>query len=247
MLQHLCKRYLALISLGCFFVLIQTANAADRLAEERSVAFAAYEHKNYKLAYVLLNKLAKQGDVYANYNLAHLLEAGQGTEVDLERAIHHYKFAIENGVLDAANNLGAIYSEKMSGKESSELAVYYYRLAADKGNLNAQSNLAQYYLLGEKIEQDFSIAHKYFTMAALQDDMLSQYQLGVMYVNGDGVKQNIIEAYAWISLANQNGVSLAPSMLMKLKSLLDPASLQQARERAVSIRATIEKKRSKTP
>ncbi|MDH5183103.1 MAG: sel1 repeat family protein [Gammaproteobacteria bacterium] len=213
------------------------------MVEERRVAYSAYEHKNYKLAFILLNKLAKQGDVYANFNLAHLLESGQGTPVDIKRAIQHYKFAVENGVLAAANNLGVIYSDGV-GDESGELAIYYYKLAADQGNARAQSNLAQLYLMGDGVEYDVAIAHEYFSKAALQNDALSQYQLGVMYFKGDGVEKDFINAYAWILLAKQNGDTQAQYILDELKPLLDSAELFRAKERSINIRQLIAEKLS---
>jgi len=215
--------------------------AADQMVEERRVAYSALEQKNYKLAYILLNKLAKQGDVYANFNLAHMLETGKGFPVDIKRAIFHYKFAFENGLLAAANNLGVIYANGIDGMISAEQAVYYYKLAADQGNVRAQANLAQLYLRGQIVPQDIFIANTYFTKAAMQNDVHSQYQLGVMYFNGDVVEKNIREAYAWMSLARENGDLQAPYVLEKLKPMFDRAAMLVAEQRISIIRKMIAK------
>jgi len=215
--------------------------AEDQMAEERRVAYSALEQKNYKLAHILLTKLAKQGDVYANFNLAHMLETGKGTSIDIERAIAHYKFAFENGLLAAANNLGVIYADGIAVEVSAERAVYYYKLAADQGNVRAQANLAQLYLRGKIVPQDISIANAYFTRAAMQNDVHSQYQLGVMYFKGDAVEKNIAEAYAWMSLAKENGDLQAQSVLEKLKPMFNRAELIAAELRIAEIRQMIEK------
>lgn len=236
MTMSLTPQSIHLFILVVWLVCTPFAKASDQMAEERRVAYSALQHQNYRLAYILFNKLAKQGDVYANYNLANLLESGHGTHIDVKRAITHYQFAFENGVLAAANNLGVIYAEGVDGTVSAELAVYYYKLAADQGNVRAQANLAQLYLLGKIVSQNISLAHDYFTRAALQNDVHSQFQLGVMYFKGDGVEQNMIEAYAWISLAKFNGDLQAQAVLDQLKPMLGRVALIQAEERVLKIR-----------
>ena len=83
--------------------------ADEALFEAGTAADTAYKMKNYKLAYILMRKLAKQGDARANYNLAFMLKNGLGTEVDIPQAILYYQYAAANGLADASYNLGMMY------------------------------------------------------------------------------------------------------------------------------------------
>ena len=74
----------------------------------------------------------------------------------------------------------------------------------------------------------------------MQQNGWAQSGLGIMYANGEGVSQNDIVAYAWLTLATQNGYTLARKNLKKIAERLTRKQIDQADELARRLREDIE-------
>ena len=92
----------------------------------------------YKKAAEIDMKIGFSTSIFA---LARCYELGIGTEVSLKKAIHYYKFSVENGFTPGYYEAGSCYL-KMGGDENKIKADFYYKLgdAAPKKNFSIYLN-----------------------------------------------------------------------------------------------------------
>jgi TPR repeat protein len=102
----------------------------------------AFKDKNYQQAFKLLQPIAEQGDVVAQYNLAMMYAEGDGTEVNNEKAAHWYERAASSGHMRAQNNLGLRY-HKGNGVTADEYkSLFWFVEASKQGHLPSVFNIA---------------------------------------------------------------------------------------------------------
>ena len=151
-----------------------------------------------------LLKLAKNGDIEANYQLAQRYEYGRGVKKDLNTAIQLYYIAAKKGHCDSQFKLGYLLGEAKAYTESAE----WYLKAAEQGHSAAQYNLAHYYRNGNGVAEDHKKAVKWFLKAAEQGDADAQFILGCYYVNTNGVfRRDYSIAAKWHRKAANQGHS----------------------------------------
>jgi TPR repeat protein len=106
-------------------------------------------------------KAAKQGNGPAQYNLALLYHAAGETDA------HGYEKAVEAGIIQAYNNLAALYMEGKGVKQDQQKAFELFQKAASMGNSSAQVNVAVLYAWGEGITHDKMKAYDNFKKALI--------------------------------------------------------------------------------
>jgi hypothetical protein len=94
--------------------------------------------KSLKKARYWYRAAADQGIMLAQFNLAVMLENGQGGPKDITKAIFWYKAAAKQGDAPAMFNLGNLYWHQYSDRQK---ARNWWRKAAKKGMPEAQHNL----------------------------------------------------------------------------------------------------------
>jgi len=82
--------------------------AAASVADDYSDAQLAVRTRNYQQAYTLLIKLARQGHVDAQYQLAAMYRSGRGIKKNHDKAAYWYRKAAEQGHVKAQYNLGVL-------------------------------------------------------------------------------------------------------------------------------------------
>ena len=125
-----------------------------------------YFVKDYKRAFPVCGRAAKQGDVYAQFNLATMYYKGKGTPKNDREAVKRYRLVAEQGVAKAQYNLGVMYENGEGVPENDREAVKWYRLAAEQGLAEAQYNLGVMYATGVGVTQDYQEAYIWFSLAA---------------------------------------------------------------------------------
>jgi TPR repeat protein len=95
-----------------------------------------------------LEKLAKNGDKKAMFNLAKCYHGG--TENNFEEAFYWYQKSAENGYTYAMFNLAYSYSNGEGTEKNLEKAFYWYQKAAEGGDEKAMFNLAKCYKNGKR-------------------------------------------------------------------------------------------------
>lgn len=124
---------------------------------------------------------AKRNDGTAQSNIGDYYYFGdKPVEQSYSEAEKWYLLAIKNGYLNAANNMGNMYSDGRNGKVNKEKAIYYYELSANR-----------------IISDDFINYRK----KKYKNSVTSQYNLGVIYEKTKDVKH----AYNWYKKAAKNG------------------------------------------
>jgi len=125
------KRTLASLIL----VVMMTTVAASAGTLEK--AEAAYWRGDYALALRLMQPIADQGDIQAQYLIGFMYEKGQGVAQDYSEAAKWYILASEGGHSYAQNNLGVFYKYGRGIAKDLVQAYKWFDLAAS-GSLEAE-------------------------------------------------------------------------------------------------------------
>jgi TPR repeat protein len=103
-------------------------------------ATTVYKVGDFKTAFGEFSNLARIGDPRSMYNLGNMHRKGEGTPVDMERAVQLYQSAAERGHALAQNALGIMYATGQ-GVEPNDIEAYaWFTVSALQGNLEAQKN-----------------------------------------------------------------------------------------------------------
>lgn len=136
-------------------------------------------------------------------------ETRSATEAKSPADVESIKTKAEQGLADAQQQLGSLYSHGDGVKQDYKEAAKWYRLAADKSNTVAQTALGELYEVGQGVPKDEAEAARWYRAAAEQGYTPAQYNLAVLYVTGKGVTANVNEALKWYRKAAEHGDSLA--------------------------------------
>lgn len=112
-------------------------------------ADSEYNNGNFKKAFELFLKVAKDGNDSAMDRIASMYEAAEGVDYDFDKAIYWYRKAVEAGSITSLYNLGVSYRTK--GNVSK--AKYWFEKALDAGDLDAALDLGKLHMVCEA-EQD---------------------------------------------------------------------------------------------
>lgn len=129
-----------------FPLLLQAANAGYEHSQNL-VGYCYNEgigvKRNLKLALFWFQAAAEEGrHKEALFNLALAYEKGQGTAVNLRKALSYYLQAAKLGDAQAQCNLGVAYLQGLGTRPDRKKAIFWMRKAAKKGDAIAKRNLA---------------------------------------------------------------------------------------------------------
>lgn len=130
--------------------------------------WSAFERGDYAVALQEFQRLAEQGDVAAQYNLAILYATGKGVTPDPAESLKWFQEAAATGDAPAQFYLGYLYSQGKGVKQDHGAAAKWYFLAATRGNSRAQFNLGRLHYMGMGVPKDYVRAYKWFSLAASQ-------------------------------------------------------------------------------
>jgi TPR repeat protein len=174
----------------------------------------------------------EEGAVWTN--LGGMYHWGRGTAKDEGKARDAYLKAAKLGDPYAQNNLAYMLERGLGGPKDAPGAADWYRKAAENGLHVAQGNLALIYETGRGVPRDEGEARGWYRKAALQGDAFAQYRLGRACERGRGEPKDLIEAYKWYLLSSQHGDRRAAAAAARLKPVLTPAQLDEAKARAAA-------------
>jgi uncharacterized protein len=129
-------------------------------------ATAAYQRGDYATASDLIQPLAEQGDVRAQFNLATIYYNGRGADQNHVEAAKWFRRAAEQGDMHAQRYLGFMYANGQGVARDDREAVKWYGRAAEQGDADAQVNLGVMYSAARGTAQNYVQAHKWFSLAA---------------------------------------------------------------------------------
>lgn len=114
------------------------------------------------------HKAAEQDYTEAQFHLGIMYHLGQGTDIDLDKALHWYQLAAEEGMYEAQFMMGNMYYNDEGIDKDLDKALHWYHLAAEQGYQEAQFMLGNMYYQGEGTSQDRAVAMKWYQLAAKQ-------------------------------------------------------------------------------
>lgn len=95
--------------------------------------------KNSKKALELFLRATDLGSVRAHYQLSNLYHKGEGVEKDMEKALHHARFAAMRGHEVARHNLGAAEEVNVKKAHSIDQGIYHMKQAMKHYMIAARS------------------------------------------------------------------------------------------------------------
>ena len=190
--------------------------------DDFSQAQIAFENKDYVYSARLLDSLAKNGHVQAQYLLATQYDAGLGVKKDEYSSFYWYKKAAKAGIDVAQHNLAVAYAQGNGINADLSKALTWWKRAANSGNTDSQYNLGIIYASGrDHIKPDIAEALKWWRMAAISGDAVAQFNLGALYANGIGMSSRACEASRWWKKSAENGFAQAEMALAVLERKSD--------------------------
>ncbi len=158
----------------------------------------------------------------AQHDLAALYTAGQaGVTQNYERAGFWFQQAAEQGIGNAAYNLGVLFQQGLGQEQDLQRALDWYRRAAQLGHPEAQYNLGIAYIEGVGTRYNPNMAAAFFQQAAFGGIAEAAYNLGLILENGllGEVRPN--DALKWYRGAADNGNAEARQALTTLGTELN--------------------------
>jgi hypothetical protein len=169
-----------------------------------------------------LEEKAFNGLAEAQHDLAALYTAGQaGVQQNYERAYYWFKQAADQGIANAAYNLGVLNHQGLGQAQNMDRALDWYRRAAQLGHPEAQYNLGIAYIEGIGTRYNPNMAAAFFQQAALGGIVEAAYNLGLILENGLLGEVRPEAAMRWYRGAAENGSVEAGQALSALSARLD--------------------------
>lgn len=182
----------------------------------------AFENQDYVYSSRLLEVLAEQGHIQAQYLLATQYDTGLGINIDKFASFHWYEKAAQGGIRIAQHNVAVAYAHGQGVEADINKAITWWKRAAINGNTDSQYNLGIIYASGRGlIKPDLGKALKWWRMAAINGDAIAQFNLGALYANGIGTSSRTCEASRWWKKSAENGFAQAEMALAILETKKD--------------------------
>lgn len=174
----------------CFLEAVKLNNHAKSAYQLGRINAAESKYDN---AQIMLSKAAKQGHVFAIYELCKLHCAGE-IKANNDQVIEWLKALAEHNIKEAQYQLGNMYfSYSGDGRvtHSYKEASKWFEKAANQGHKEAQFQIGEMYYVGLGVTQSYAKAFHYYTEAANQGCSEAKCRLGMMYCEGEGTALNL--------------------------------------------------------
>ena len=123
------------------YILLVTLLISNLIALNYGDGNRAYKAKDYKTAFSVWSKLAKEGNAGSQVAISRMYELGLGTAKNNKQVIHWLTKAAEQGDLEALVKLGNRYDKGIGVKENKILAYRLWSQAAKYGYTPVQEDL----------------------------------------------------------------------------------------------------------
>ena len=166
---------------------------------------------------------AQAGDGVAQHDLA-TWYAVEANPPDTARAAYWYEQSAENGIINAAYNLGVLLQQGQGVDQDVDRALGLYREAADANHSHAQNALGLAYLAGRGVTPDPVQAATWFSTAYANGNPRGAYYLGRIFEMGVDGAPDLSSAVAWYRVAAETGDNQALDALDRLGEPLQPTA-----------------------
>ena len=134
---------------------------------------AAFEAKEFRRAWQLLEPLSDEGNADAQYRCAIMLQNGLGVIAQPKKAVGLLQLAVEQGFGLAQHSLGICYLYGEGVTQNTSQAVALLERAGESGLAGAWTTLGMIFTEGQGIEKDQVRARGYYARAGFDPDEFS--------------------------------------------------------------------------
>lgn len=188
--------------------------SAGRFASEMFLTGAKlYQQDDMASALIAWRKAALAGDALAQYNLAVMLENGNGETASAGLAACWYRQSSAQGYAPAQNNLGILYQDGRGVAQDYVRAADYYQSAAESGLAPAQRHLAILLEAGWGVPRDPAEALMWLKRSAEKGYPPAARTLGMWLDAGSVIDRDFEQAISWTEKAIKDGDADALSNL----------------------------------
>jgi uncharacterized protein len=212
----------------------------------------AYKKGNFDRAQKFFRRESEEGNIVADWYLAHMYRLGQGVPKSASVAYSYYtrvaesydadeddhqrlRIAVDSQVWLAHYRRVGI-AEAGITPDPENAALIYLRLASTYGHPAAQFALGDMNMLGDGVKQNTQQGLKWLTAAARKRNPEAQAYLGDLYWSGRNVKKSETRALMWYILAMETvKPEEDPEIVNRyndLMSAVDPDTKLEAEARA---------------
>ena len=173
--------------------------------------------KNRQEAFKWLSKYTENGNAKhrgeASLLLGLMYEFGDGCSNDLYKALNHYMYSANCGIVKAQKFVGSFYYLGKGVDMDREEALQWYMKAAKQGDAGAQCITGELLFAGVgSVFPNYAEAVEWFKKSAKQDYTAAYTKLGECFLTGKGVTEDKEQAVAYFKKASAND----PMALSKL-------------------------------
>lgn len=194
------KRMFVVSIVILLFIPIGCGNSVDD-------GYKAMKAGNFQKARGIFQKLAKKGNVLAQYTLSHMFKTGQGGEKSQVKAFVWMQRCVKDGGIGglAMHGLAVYYINGTGTPKNLDKAIELLRRSMKKKFSPAYVLMAYLYLNGLGVPKDPAMAFSLWKAAAAMGDGEAQLKLGLAYSGGIGTPKNLYLSYMWLSAAARSG------------------------------------------
>jgi len=153
---------------------MQTGLLMTELTDEQgmqlSSGVAAFEAKEFRRAWQLLEPLSDLGNADAQYRCAIMIQNGLGVVARPTAAAKLMQLAAEQDLGLAQHGLGVMYLFGEGVDNNATEAIHWLQRAGESGLAGAWSTLGMMYKEGQGVEKDAKRANEYYRKAGFDPD-----------------------------------------------------------------------------
>lgn len=172
-----------------------------------------------------MNRMAENGDMYAQYLMGKLWRDGSLPIPDSVNACDWFAKAASQGHLAAQYSLAKLYLSNDVEVRDTKRGMKWLQTAAENGSRFAMYRLAKEYLKGEYIKKDVTKAVEWFTESAERGNPYAQYMLGKLYLTGKEVPYDEEKAAYWLTRSAEQDNQYAKYLLDHLEEKHPPSAM----------------------
>ena len=172
-----------------------------------------------------MDKLAENGDMYAQYLMGKLWRDGPLLIPDSVEARYWFEQAADQGHLVAQYSLAKLYLSDDVEVRDIRLGMNWLYTAAVNGSSYAMYRLAKECLKGEVIEKDTEHAIEWFAESAERGNQYAQYMLGKLYLTVKEVPYDEEQAVYWLTRSAEQDNQYAQYLLDHLEENRPPSAM----------------------
>jgi len=145
----------------------------DNEGMQLSSGIAAFEAKEFRRAWQMLEPLSDQGMADAQYRCAIMIQNGLGVIARPAEAARLMLLAAEQNMGLAQHSMGVMYLFGEGVEQNAVEAIRWLELAGESGLAGAWSTLGMMYMEGQGVEKDVDRARKMYAKAGFNPDEFS--------------------------------------------------------------------------